>query len=86
MYEAHLSLFRIVRLLGVCTIAMGPMSENASALPRNPERPFTEKTCEEARARYDEAMRGSSLVSPERNAELAEEARQAMIRLCGEDK
>lgn len=84
--QMRLAPLRIIGLLSVCTITIGIMSQDASALPRNPERPFTEKTCEEARARYDEAMRGSSLVSPERNAELAEEARQAMIRLCGEDK
>jgi len=62
------------------------MSQDASALPRNPERPFNEQTCAEARARYDEAMRGSPLISRKRISEVAEEARQSMIRLCGEDK
>lgn len=86
MYETRFEPLRIISLLSICTIAIGYMSEDASALPRNPERPFAEKTCGEARARYEETLRGSPLVSRERNVELAEQARQSMIRLCGEDE
>lgn len=74
-----------IKLFAVSLIVMGSMTENASALPRNPERPLSEKTCAEAKARYEEALTGSPLVSRERNAELAELARQSMIRLCGEE-
>lgn len=75
-----------VRRLCLSLIAMGTMTHNATALPRNPERPFGETTCAEARARYDEALKGSPLVSRARNAELLEQARQSMTRLCGDDK
>lgn len=74
-----------VRVVSVFLIVTGPLTEDVSALPRNPERPLSEMTCAEARARYDEALAGSSLVSRQRNAELAEQARQSMIRLCGPD-
>lgn len=52
--------------------------------PRNPERPMNAKTCEEARARLQEAERGSSLVSAERNQEIFELAQAQVARLCGE--
>lgn len=74
------------QLMFLSWIGMAFMAENATALPRNPERPFTEKTCAEAQARYDEALNGSPLVSRARNTELKEQARQSMIRLCGADK
>ncbi|MCM2475683.1 hypothetical protein HGO38_19595 [Rhizobium sp. CG5] len=75
-----------VRALSLLLIVTGPLTEDVWALPRNPERPLRETTCAQATARYHEALSGSSLVSRQRNAELAEQARLAMIRLCGEDK
>ncbi len=87
MSESRAAPWRVaIWQLSIGLIVVGTMSQNASALPRNPERPFGEKTCAEARARYEEAMLGSPLVSRKRNSELAEQARQSMIRLCGEDK
>lgn len=75
-----------VRVISLFLIVTGPLTEDASALPRNPERSLNEKTCAEAQARYDEALSGSPLVSRARNAELAEKARQSMVRLCGAEK
>lgn len=84
--ESRRALLRIMSLISICTIAIGAMPFDASALPRNPERPFAEKTCAQAQARYEEALRGNSLVSREQNRKLVEQARRSMIRLCGKDK
>lgn len=53
-----------------------------SNVPRNPERPFNAKTCEEAMARLREAERGSPLVSKRRNTQLVAQAQAQVEKLC----
>lgn len=55
------------------------------ALPADPLRPFVAETCEEARARLEEARQGSPLVSEQENAEALRLAQEQVLRLCGPD-
>jgi hypothetical protein len=55
-------------------------------MPPNPERPMNAKTCVEARARLEEAERGSSLVTKEKNQEVVLLARAQLARLCRDQK
>ncbi len=54
----------------------------ASALPPNPQRPFTARTCDEALLRYWEAQAGSPLISAIENAEVLAGALAQVRRLC----
>lgn len=58
------------------------IADGALALPPNPQRPFTARTCEEALLRYREAEAGSPLISAIENAEVLAGARAQVRRLC----
>lgn len=51
-------------------------------MPRNPERPMREKTCNAARERLQEAEQGSPLVSPSENQRILDGIRAEAERLC----
>ncbi len=73
---------RASRLAAVVLSATGMIANGAGALPPNPQRPFTARTCEEALLRYREAQAGSPLISPIENAEVLAGARAQVRRLC----
>lgn len=66
-------------------LATGMIANGAQALPPNPQRPFTARTCEEALQRYREAEAGSPLISAIENAEVLAAARAQVRRLCKQD-
>lgn len=63
-------------------MAAAMFGNGASALPPNPQRPFTARTCEEALLRYREARAGSPLISAIENAEVLAGALAQVRRLC----
>jgi hypothetical protein len=74
--------------MGVMAIVAG-LSVNGSmlqaeAFPRDPKRPNTSKTCEEALQRVKEAGLGSPLVSAEENRKVFLDALAVAERLCGD--
>lgn len=75
---------RSPRLPAAVLLATGMIAGGAGALPPNPQRPFTARTCEEALLRYREAEAGNPLISAIENAEVLAGARAQVRRLCKE--
>jgi hypothetical protein len=64
------------------TFVVAQLTAGQPALPRNPERPVDPKTCEEARARVEEATKGSPLISPEENKIILNESIKRAKQMC----
>ncbi len=75
-----------VSFLAKATFLIGLLSATSlSAMPVNPQRPYTATTCEAATQRLEEALVGNPLISKEEMAEVLTVAREGSMRLCGCD-
>lgn len=70
-------------LLALVIGGVFPMA--ASAMPPDPQRPFQATTCDGAKARLEESLGGSSLISAEEMTEVIVTAGEWVTRLCGPD-
>ena len=85
-YEASLENAVVSRwhlVFVVAVLAAMTLPSFSSALPANPQRPFNVQTCEEAKARFREALTGSPLISLQENIDVTALARDWTDRLCG---
>ena len=71
---------------GVALLGALVFTEPVLAIPVNPERPLSERTCKEAEKRLREAETGSPLVSKQENLKILELARKTAEQLCGDAK
>lgn len=71
----------VLALLAGCIF----FSENAIALPANPQRPLESQTCDAAKIRLYEALGGSPLISKNEISETIFIARNWVDQLCGPD-
>ena len=73
----------ILRGGGIALLALIGTAGGARAIPPDPERPMRAGSCEEAKARLQEARHGSSLISPAESREVARQAEKLVRRHCG---
>lgn len=73
---------RVVLIVPTGVILLIAGLQSAGAMPPNPERPFNEKTCDDALRRLAEARAGSPLMPPNRNRQIAAEALSHARTIC----
>lgn len=71
----------IVAIVAGSSIAVSTLQ--AEAFPKDPKRPNTSRTCEEALQRVREAGLGSPLISAEENRKVFLDALAVAKKLCG---